>query len=202
MSLPLPNDAQLDALREVANIGCGHAANALSRLMGGRKVDLSIPRVLQGGPADAAALVGGDAPVVASWLGIRGELGGVLLLVLPKADGGALESLLLGGQPAEQAERDSVVAEVANIVASACLSALGRLTGWKLMPTVPTLRRGGSRDAVAWAVGEVSGDAGDASRLVVLEARFQAASVPPVGGQLLLVLEQASSRALLARLGV
>lgn len=202
MSLPLPNDAQLDALREVANIGCGHAANALSRLMGGRKVDLSIPRVLQGGPADAAGLVDGDAPVVASWLGIQGELRGVLLLVLPRADGSALESLLLGGHPAEQAERDSVVSEVANIVASACLSALGRLTGWKLMPTVPTLRRGVARHAVDLAVEGVSGDAGDAGRMVVLEARFQAASVPPVGGQMLLVLERESSRALLARLGV
>lgn len=202
MSLPLPNDAQLDALREVANIGCGHAANALSRLLGGRKVDLSIPRVLQGGPADVAALVDGAAPVVASWLGIQGELRGVLLLVLPKADSGALESLLLGGQPAEQAERDSVVTEVANIVASACLSALGRLTGWKLMPSVPTLWRGNARHAVDSAVEGVAGDAGDASRMVVLEARFQAASVPPVAGQLLLVLEPESSRALLTRLGV
>nr|WP_211193767.1 chemotaxis protein CheC [Pyxidicoccus fallax] len=197
--MPLPSDAQLDALREVANIGCGHAANALSRLMGGRKVDLSIPRVLQGDVADTAALVDATGPVVASWLGIRGELRGVLLLVLSRGDSGALETLLLGGQPAEQAERDSVVAEVANIVASACLSAMGRLTGWKLMPSVPTLRRGDSREAVDGALAEVSGDTG---RRVVLEARFQAASVPPVGGQLLLVLEPESSRALLARLGV
>nr|WP_225937060.1 chemotaxis protein CheC [Myxococcus sp. RHSTA-1-4] len=197
--MPLPSDAQLDALREVANIGCGHAANALSRLLGGRKVDLSIPRVLEGGPADTVALVGGDSRVVAAWLGIRGGLRGAMLLVLPREDGGALESLLLGGQPAEQGERDSVMAEVANIAASACLSALGGLTGWKLMPTVPTVRRGGARDAVTEAVAGVSGDAG---RLVVLEARIQAASVPPVGGQLLLVLEQESSRALLARLGV
>ncbi|MFP2934224.1 chemotaxis protein CheC, partial [Pyxidicoccus sp. 3LG] len=136
MSLPLPSDAQLDALREVANIGCGHAANALSRLMGGRKVDLSVPRVLLAGPSDAAALLGGDSPVVAAWLGIRGELTGVMLLVMPHTDASAMETLLLGGQSTQQVERDSVVSEVANIVASACLSALGRLTGWKLMPTV------------------------------------------------------------------
>lgn len=200
MSLPLPSDAQLDALREVANIGCGHAANALSRLLGGRKVDLSIPRVLEGTAADPSALVDGDAAVVGSWLGLRGELRGMLLLLLPRADGVALEALLLGGQPAGQAERDSVMAEVANIVASACLSALGRMTGWKLMPTVPTLRRGAARDVVGEAVAEVS--PGEAGRGVVLEARFQAASVPPVGGQLLLVLERDSARALLSRLGV
>ncbi|MCP3139544.1 chemotaxis protein CheC [Pyxidicoccus xibeiensis] len=202
MSLSLPSDAQLDALREVANIGCGHAANALSRLMGGRKVDLSVPRVLLTAQADAAALLGGDAPVVAAWLGIRGELKGVMLTVLPHADSLALEALLLGSPSAPLEERDSVVAEVANIVASACLSALGRLTGWKLMPTVPTLRRTSARDVVDSALEQVPGAQGDTSRLVVLEARFQTASAPPVGGQLLLVLERDSSRALLARLGV
>ncbi|MFP2911855.1 chemotaxis protein CheC [Pyxidicoccus sp. 3LFB2] len=197
MSLPLPNDAQVDALREVANIGCGHAANALSRLMSGRKVDLSIPRV-QLGDANVGALLGPEAPVVSASLGIRGELHGALLLVLPKGDATALESMLLGGQPVAQAERDSVVCEVANIAASACLSALGRLTGWKLMPTVPTLRRGGTRDALALVMDGES----DTGHGVVLEARFQAATVPPVGGQLLLLLERDSARALLARLGV
>lgn len=200
MSQPLPSDAQLDALREVANIGCGHAANALSRLMGGRKVDLSIPRVLLTGPSDAAELLGGAAPVVAGWLGIQGGLRGALLLVLPQEDGAALEALLLEGQAAiHQAERDSVVAETANIVASACLSAMGRLTGWKLVPTVPTVRRGRARDVVSDAVGQVEGDA---SSVVVLEARFLATAAPPVGGQLLLVLERDSIRDLLARLGV
>ncbi|MCP3100699.1 chemotaxis protein CheC [Myxococcus sp. K15C18031901] len=199
MSLPLPSDAQLDALREVTNIGCGHAANALSRLMGGRQVDLSVPRVLLTGPSDAAGLLGGDAQAVAAWLAISGGLKGVMLMALPLAEGQALESLLLGRPTSEQAERDSAVAEAANIVASACLSAIGKLTGWKLMPSVPTLRRGGARALVDAAVGQVDGDA---SRVVVLEARFMAAAAPPVSGQLLLVLERESIRALLARLGV
>ena len=197
MSVPLSNDAQVDALREVANIGCGHAVNALSRLMGGRKVDLTVPRV-QLGAVDVGALLGSDVPGVSVSLGICGELHGALLLLLPRSDASELESLLLGGQPAEQAERDSVVAEVANIMASACLSALGQMTGWTLMPTVPTLRRGGTQDALA-LVGD--GEA-DVSHGVVLEARFQAASVPPVSGQLLLLLARDSALALLARLGV
>ncbi len=199
MSLPLPNNAQVDALREVANIGCGHAANALSRLIGGRQVDLSIPRVVMTGAMDAAALLDGNAPGVSVSLGIQGaSLNGNLLLVLPRVDVSALESLLLGSQPVEQAERDSMMAEVANIAASACLSALGKLTGWRLMPTVPSLQRCGAREALEAVVAQKT----DASRMVVLEARFQAASVPPVGGQLLLLLERESAEELLARLGV
>ncbi|MCE9670716.1 chemotaxis protein CheC [Myxococcus stipitatus] len=199
MSLSLPSDAQLDALREVANIGCGHAANALSRLMGGRQVDLSVPRVVLTGPADAAGLLGGDAPTVAAWLSISGGMRGLMLMALPLAEGQALETLLLGRPNSEQAERDSAVSEAANIVASACLSAIGKMTGWKLMPSVPTLRRGEARALVDEAVGQVDSDAG---RVVVLEARFNAAAAPPVSGQLLLVLERESIRALLARLGV
>ncbi len=199
MSPPLPSDAQLDALREVANIGCGHAANALSRLMGGRKVDLSVPRALVTDPAGAAELLGGEAPVVASWLGMTGELRGVLLLVLPTQDGTALEALLLGGRDADAAERDSMLMEVANIVASACLSAIGKLTGWRLMPTVPSLRRGSAHGVVDAAVGQVRGAVGP---VVVLEARFSSAAAPEVSGQVLLVLERDSSHALLARLGV
>lgn len=199
MSFPVPSDAQLDALREVANIGCGHAANALSRLMGGRQVDLSVPRVVLTGPSDAAGLLGGDSPAVGAWLAITGGLRGVLMLAMPLADGTALETLLLGGQETGQAERDSAVSEAANIVASACLSAIGKLTSWRLMPSVPTLRRDSARALVDAAVAQVEGDS---SRVVVLEARFMASATPPVSGQLLLVLERESSRALLARLGV
>ncbi|WP_342376683.1 chemotaxis protein CheC [Myxococcus stipitatus] len=199
MSLSLPSDAQLDALREVANIGCGHAANALSRLMGGRQVDLSVPRVLLAGPEDAAGMLGGDGPAVGAWLSITGGLRGVMMLGLSQADGQSLETLLLGDQTSGQEERDSAVSEAANIVASACLSAIGKLTSWRLMPSVPTLRRGSARVLVNAAVSQVEGDA---SRVVVLEARFMASSTPSVSGQLLLVLERESSRALLARLGV
>ena len=37
-------DLQLDALREVTNIGCGAAATALSQLLGGRRVEMAVTR--------------------------------------------------------------------------------------------------------------------------------------------------------------
>ncbi|QSQ22569.1 chemotaxis protein CheC [Pyxidicoccus parkwayensis] len=199
MSLPLPNDRQVDFLREVANIGSGQAANALSRLMGGKKVDLSIPRVLMtGGAMGAAELLDGNAPVVSVAFGMSGDaLNGDLLLILPHADASALESLLLGGQPAQQAERDSVMAEVANIAASAFLSAVGRLTSWKLMPTVPEMHRCGAREALEKLAAHRAG----ARDMVVMEACFQASTVPPVNGQVLWLLERESAHGLYERLG-
>ncbi|AKJ07796.1 chemotaxis protein CheC [Archangium gephyra] len=196
---PSPSDIQLDALREVANIGCGHAVNALARLVGGRTVNLSVPRAVLAAPADVAELLGGaEAPVVAAKLGMEGQLRGVLLLVLPREDSSALEALLLRRQDAPAEERESALSEAANIVASACLSAIGTLTGWRLLPTVPELVRGAAGLVVSRAVTEAQG--GD--RVVVLETRFSAVGAPAVSGQVLLVLERESSKALLARLGV
>ncbi|MFY0528234.1 chemotaxis protein CheC [Archangium gephyra] len=196
---PSPSDIQLDALREVANIGCGHAVNALARLVGGRTVNLSVPRAVLAAAAEVAELLGGgEAPVVAAKLGMEGQLRGVLLLVLPREDSAALESLLLRRQDAPAEERESALSEAANIVASACLSAIGTLTGWRLLPTVPELVRGTAGLVVSRAVAEAQG--GD--RMVVLETRFSAVGAPAVSGQVLLVLERESSKALLARLGV
>jgi len=196
---PSPSDIQLDALREVANIGCGHAVNALARLVGGRTVNLSVPRAVLAAAGEVAELLGGgEAPVVAAKLGMEGQLRGVLLLVLPREDSSALEALLLRRQDAPAEERESALSEAANIVASACLSAIGTLTGWRLLPTVPELVRGSAGLVVSRAVAEAQG--GD--RMVVLETRFSAVGAPSVSGQVLLVLEPESSKALLARLGV
>jgi chemotaxis protein CheC len=196
---PLPSDIQLDALREVANIGCGHAINALARLVGGRTVNLSIPRALVAGAPEVVELLGGPgASVVAAKLGMDGELRGVLLLVIPTEDSGALESLLLRRDDASVEERESALSETANIVASACLSAIGMLTGWRLLPTVPVLLRG----TVARVLGDVMVDTRDDGRVVVLETRFDSVGEPHVSGQMLLLLDRDSSRALLERLGV
>ncbi|MCY1040117.1 chemotaxis protein CheC [Corallococcus sp. bb12-1] len=198
MSPPLPSDAQLDALREVANIGCGHGANALARMMGGR-VDLSIPEVRLTSTQEGPALLGDDGPAIAVRLGMTGELRGALVLLLPPHDGEALESVLVRGQPASPEERESALAEAANIIASACLSAIGRLTGWRLLPTVPRLERGPVRPVLADVLGEVDSGPGP---VVVLAVYFTATAPTALGGRMLLVLERGSTQALLARLGL
>jgi len=197
-------EPQRDALREVANIGCGHAANALARLMGGKPVHLSVPRVesidLSRDAAAIPALLGGaGARVLGAKLGVEGALQGWLLMLLPERDGQALGRLLMGTRPASAEDTRSALSETANILASACLSAIGTLTGWRLLPSVPHLTEGPAGDLVAEVV---AGLEGASARLVVLEARFSTHSVPPVNGQLLLLLEPRASRELLQRLGV
>ncbi len=200
-----PTSAQLDALREVANIGCGHAANALARLVGNRAIHIDVPRVMLMAPSEVVTLVGGgSAPVVGSSLGMRGGLSGQMLLVMPESDAHALCGVLLG-QPSSgvlgEAQRGAV-SEVANILASACLSAIGNLTGLKLLPTVPSVAQGQAEHVLACAMKAAQASAEIA---VVMEARFYSsapAPAPSLSGELLVLPDLESLKLLLSRLGL
>jgi chemotaxis protein CheC len=197
-----PSDLQLDALREVANVGCGNAASALSRLVGGRRVSIEVPRALVVDVDDLSSLVGGhERQVVAATLEIQGQLSGRVMVVLDSGDAHRLCELLLNA-PApprlREAER-SAFSEAANIIASACLSAIGQLTGLSLIPSVPTV----DEDDAAAVVEELLHRSDPAVGVaVVLEARFSASAALPFAGQLLVVPHPASLKRLLERLGV
>ncbi len=197
-----PTELQLDALREVANVGVGQAATALSRLLGGRRVELTVPRAVVLPVSDVPSLLGGaHVPLVAVTLAMRGELSGHLMLALAVPDARRLVGALLEGAgdgPLGATER-SALAEVANILASAFLTAVSRLTGLRLLPSPPTV----DEDAAHAVVGRaLLRDVPGGGAALVLEARFLLPGAQGVEGQLLLITESASMDALLARLGV
>lgn len=198
-----PTPIQLDALREVANIGVGHAATALSRLVGGKQVHIDVPRAHV---ADGASLAGllsfPPEPLLLASFEVLGELQGRLLFVMPQPDAVHLARLLarqLASGGGELTLQQSALAEAANIVASACLSAIGDLTQMTLLPSVPAVVERTDRAVLSEAVREVEEGAGLG---VVLEARFEANTDHPFSGQLLVVPAFASVKRLLSRLGV
>ncbi|MFZ5472238.1 MAG: chemotaxis protein CheC [Myxococcota bacterium] len=204
MTQDTPSELQLDALREVANVGCGHAANALSQLVGGRVVRIDVPHVSLVNAAQMATLVGGaDAEVVAALLTLQGELGGCILLVLPAPGARALAALLVDDPPPPGGElselEKSALGEAANIVASACLSAIGNLAQLKLLPSPPTLVHDQAEGMLRQALATTRAPQG---LLLVLEARFQAVGMPELTGQLLVLPDRASLAKLLTSLGV
>ncbi|MFL5320237.1 MAG: chemotaxis protein CheC [Myxococcaceae bacterium] len=200
MNLNGPSELQLDALREVANVGVGHAANALSALVGGSVVQIDVPKVRLLAVSDLPEAIGGaDAQVVAASLEMTGGLSGRILLVLPELDANRLCSLLLKREVSGELQSDaqSALNEVANIVASACLSAIGRLTSLKLLPSVPTLMQDSGG-----VVCDTLVDGAFGQQLMLLEARFMTRHSPAITGQLLVLPEAASLKELLQRLGV
>lgn len=132
-----------DALREVANIGAGHAATALSQ-MTGHKIMISVPEVSVRRLEDVSELVGPPETVIAAVLmHVMGDLTGRTLVVLPEASARALCALLLRRPaPAGKAFDDmqqSTLKETGNILCSAYMNALSDFLGMMLVPSVPAL---------------------------------------------------------------
>lgn len=134
---------QFDALREVANIGAGHAATALSQIVGGT-IMISVPRINIQRLEDVAPLVGDpEEPVAAVLLHILGDLSGRTLLVFPKSAAVQLAEMMLrrpAGSTAELGELEqSAIKEAGNILSSAYMNALSEFMGMLLLPSPPAL---------------------------------------------------------------
>src|SRR5947207_6499213 len=135
---------QLDALREVANIGGGHAATALSQLIG-RTVMVSVPTVVVCRLADVPPLLPrADEPVAAVLIQMLGDLTGHALLVFPSHTASRIAELLLHRATAPDASdfdamERSAIQEAGNILSAAYLSALSDFMGMLLLPSPPSL---------------------------------------------------------------
>jgi chemotaxis protein CheC len=201
MTLSPPTEAQFDALREVANVGCGHAANALSKLVGGRAVRIDVPCVVFTEAENIAELLGNsEQPAVVTSLDILGQLEGRLLLVLEESEARRLSTELLAS-PVQRFEQPEmrVLEEAGNIVASACLNAIASFTGLRLLPSTPAVSRQTTRDLVRQAVAELEPQA---SRVTALQARFVTFSAPVLSGQFLVLPRRHSVQVLFEKLGV
>src|SRR4029453_12936529 len=133
---------QLDALREVANIGAGHAATALSQMIGGT-IMISVPTInvsrLEEVPPQISAP---EEPVAAVLMHMLGDLTGRTLLVFPKPTAARLASPMLrrNGSSEELGEMEqSAIKEAGNILSSAYMNALSDFMGMMLLPSPPSL---------------------------------------------------------------
>jgi len=136
-------ELQFDALKEVANIGAGHAATALSQ-MTNRRIMISVPQInvtrLEGVPE----LLGDPQEVVAAVLmHMLGDLTGRTLLIFPEPVGQRLCDMLLrrpmGTTKTFEVIEQSCLKEAGNILSGAYMNALSEFMGMLLLPSVPSL---------------------------------------------------------------
>jgi chemotaxis protein CheC len=133
---------QLDALREVANIGAGHAATALSQMIG-ETIMISVPTINVSRLEDVPPQVGEpDQPVAAVLMHMMGDLTGRTLLVFPRRTAMRLAGLLLRRSlPTDDFSemQQSAIKEAGNILSSAYMNALSDFMGMLLLPSPPSL---------------------------------------------------------------
>lgn len=128
-------ELQLDALRELANIGSGTASTALSSMLG-RSVDISVPKAQALPFAEAVDAAGpAEQDITGIVLGIVGEMTGTVLLLVPPADADAM-CRMLGVEPDDEFAL-SALGEIGNIVGTSYINALASMTGMDIEPTPP-----------------------------------------------------------------
>jgi chemotaxis protein CheC len=136
------NPNQLDALREVANIGAGHAATALSQMIGAT-IMINVPTIVVARLEDVPTQVAeDDEPVAAVLMHLMGDLTGRTLLVFPRRTAIRLASMLLHRPPAGDGFTEmeqSAIKEAGNILSSAYMNALSDFMGLMLLPSPPSL---------------------------------------------------------------
>jgi chemotaxis protein CheC len=135
--------SQLDAIREVANIGAGHAATALSG-MTNRTIMITVPRVFVRPLEEAYDLVGPpDSVVAAVLMHMMGDLTGRAMVLFPQRAAYTVSDFLFRRPPGTTTElgemEQSGLKETGNILASAYLNALSDFMGMMLIPSVPSL---------------------------------------------------------------
>ncbi len=129
---------ELDALKELGNMGAGHAATSLSQLLG-RYIDMSVPevKIIKTENLDreinVTEFVGGT---LASLQDMEGDEVGYLYVVFPKDSSLKLVKMLVGTDNLGELEISALM-EVGNILASSFCNAIADFLNITLIPSPP-----------------------------------------------------------------
>jgi chemotaxis protein CheC len=128
-------DLQLDALRELANIGSGNAGTALGQMLG-KSVDISVPTAAVLPLPDAVAIAGRpDELRHGVVVPVGGDLEATVLLLFPETDARTL-CAIYGIEPGTP-DGTSMLGEVGNILGTNYINVLAQMVGMVLEPSPP-----------------------------------------------------------------
>ena len=137
------NEMQFDALKEIGNIGSGHAASALSSMLD-RPIDINVPQTDILDYTEVVENLGGPENVLAGILmSLTGDVSGMIMFLIHKPFVKILLSNLLGMDIEDNFDLDemsqSAIKEVGNIIAASYVNAIAELTGMKIEVEIPML---------------------------------------------------------------
>jgi chemotaxis protein CheC len=192
---------QLDALREIMNIGAGNAATAFANMIN-HKITMTVPQANIVPFDKVHTLVSRpDVAVAGVLMQVMGQAPGTTLFMLPVKNALQLVHMLVGKEVAgEHADEisESAFTELANIMAHSYFNALSQFTGLTFLPTVPALgvdMAVALMDTAVVKLGEVGDD------VLVLQTEFKQGETGIIG-YFLFVPEPGALDAILSALGV
>ncbi|HEX3044069.1 MAG TPA: chemotaxis protein CheC [Bacillota bacterium] len=137
---------QLDMVREIGNIGAGHAATALSQFLV-EKIEMDVPAVSIIPLTEVSDFLGGaEKLVIGVYLRVFGDAPAKIIFVFSQSEAKMIFEKMIKnrmlGEGLESPEilkeyEISALKEIGNIMTGAYLYALTNLTGFNLLPSVP-----------------------------------------------------------------
>ena len=196
------SDSQMDALREIGNVGAGNSATALSQIIH-RRVEMNVPRVSLVPLDQVPDLVGGpETMVVGIFLRVYGQAPSNIMFLLPKESAFYLADVLMGKKHGETKNLDfmdeSALMEICNILSGAYLNALFCLTNLSLLPSIPALAMDMAGSILSVVLAQL-GQMGD--QALVIETEFLSED-DGISGHFFLVPDPGSLEKILSAVGV
>jgi len=133
---------QLEALKELANIGSAHAATSLSQIIGS-SVNMTVPDVSLLDISDLGTVMGDEVATMVVFE-LQGDLphGGFLLLHFSRESASKMAAVMCGVSSCDSPMSElmkSALVEAGNIMVSSFLNASSELLGIMMLPSPPYL---------------------------------------------------------------
>jgi chemotaxis protein CheC len=134
---------ELSAVREMANIGLGHATKSLSEITG-HNFNMDVPYAESVALTRLPTLLGGGEQTYAGiYMPVTGDVEGHIAFLFPWESAQSLWTMLLGGAPNSPEDIDELAAsallEIGNIINGSFLNAIADMAGFNLNVTPPVL---------------------------------------------------------------
>ena len=193
---------EIDALRELGNIGAGNATTSLAILLNSHlRMEIPVVKVLDFD--DIADMIGGpDVIVTAVLTHFTGDIQGMTLFVLEKDEAKNLAGAMLGKTYPEDYVFDhmdkSALKEVGNILMSSYLSSMETITNLILHVEPPVICVDMAGSVLSLPIIEL-GQIGD--RALIIDSEILD-NDKPINGFLMLVTDEDSYRKIFSSLGI
>ncbi len=138
------SDMEFDVLKEISNIGTGNAATAISQMLDSR-VDIEVPIIKVMKFDEMSEVVGGaEKEVIGILVTLEGDIDGMMMFMTDKYSAAVVINRIMGMEFSEltgalSEMQVSMLTEFGNIIAGSYLSAIAKLTGLGIVPSVPDL---------------------------------------------------------------
>ncbi len=137
------NQMQLDAMREIGNIGSGNAATALSNMLA-KPIDINVPTIQILDYNDVTEKLGGpERDMIGMMVTLDEDVKGMILFLLEREFAHITVNILLGQDISDYSELDemgqSMLKEIGNIMSASYINAIAMFTNLVIDISPPAL---------------------------------------------------------------